>query len=303
MTIATRVPTPAPETGPTTTVTAPATAPAITPAAAPSRAPVRLRWSPGIAGALAAGLLLLGFVGYLGVGSGLRHERDQHTLYASFRGALRHATLPLQEPIAPGSPVALLQIPRLSLTEVVVEGTAADQLAVGPGHRRDTPLPGQPGVAVLAGHRLAYGGPFRHLAALAAGDPITVTTGQGTFRFVVDAVQRRGQARQVLAPSTARLLLVTGGTEVAATLVRYPVAPLGTPPAIASAEVPGHHDAGALVALLLWSQLLLAVGIAAACAWVRVPHSVIWLLATPVALLALLHIYAAVTAALLPNTL
>lgn len=263
----------------------------------------RLRWSPAIAATMAAGLLLVGFAGYLGIGSGVRHERDQSTLYKTLRGDLRHATVPVHQPIAPGAPVALLQVPRLGLTEVVVEGTAAAQLALGPGHRRDTPLPGQLGVAVLAAHRSSYGGPFRHIDTLRAGDPIDVTTGQGSFRFTVDAVERTGQPQQVLAASTARLLLVTRGVEVAATLLRYPVAGIGAAPAIDAAEVPGHRDDAALVGLLLWSQVLLAVGVGAAVAWLRTPHAVIWLVGTPVALLALLHVYADAAASLLPNTL
>ena len=46
-------------------------------------------------------------------------------------------------PIVPvGDPVALLTIPSIGLEQVVVEGTASGDTLVGPGHRRDTPLPG-----------------------------------------------------------------------------------------------------------------------------------------------------------------
>jgi sortase A len=70
--------------------------------------------------------------------------------------------------LAWGTPVALLEIPRLGLREVIVEGTSSDPMMSGPGHRRDTPLPGQVGTSVIAGWRATYGGPFRSIDQLRA---------------------------------------------------------------------------------------------------------------------------------------
>ena len=53
------------------------------------------------------------------------------------------------------------------------------------GHYPDTKMPGQKGNAALAGHRTTYGAPFNRLDDLVAGDPITVTTRAGTFRYEV----------------------------------------------------------------------------------------------------------------------
>ena len=55
----------------------------------------------------------------------------------------------------------------------------------GPGHYPDSPLPGQPGNAAIAGHRTTYGAPFNRLDELEQGDEILVTTAQGAFRYEV----------------------------------------------------------------------------------------------------------------------
>src|SRR5262249_17983129 len=115
------------------------------------------------------GALLLGFVVDLVLLGGLRHARDQRVAYAHLRFALK-------EPSAPGGQtgpaghlptlgtrVAWLELPQLGVHEVVFEGTTAGVLRSGPGHRRDTPLPGQAGTSVIFGRRAAFGGPFKDL--------------------------------------------------------------------------------------------------------------------------------------------
>jgi len=48
--------------------------------------------------------------------------------------------------------VALLSIPAIGISAmVVVEGTTPENLTLGPGHLRDTPLPGQAGISVIFG--------------------------------------------------------------------------------------------------------------------------------------------------------
>ncbi|MEX1280026.1 MAG: sortase [Acidimicrobiia bacterium] len=68
---------------------------------------------------------------------------------------------------------------------VVRAGEDLPNLRRGPGHYLDSPLPGQPGNAAIAGHRTTYGAPFNRLDELAAGDPIIVETAIGTHVYVV----------------------------------------------------------------------------------------------------------------------
>ncbi len=67
----------------------------------------------------------------------------------------------------------------------VFEGTSRRTLKLGPGHMVDTPLPGQPGNAVISGHRTTYLAPFNRLDELEEGDPIIVETEIGTHVYVV----------------------------------------------------------------------------------------------------------------------
>ncbi len=68
---------------------------------------------------------------------------------------------------------------------VMFEGVSVRTLKRGPGHMPDTPLPGQPGNAVVSGHRTTYLAPFNRLDELSEGDPIIVETAIGTHVYIV----------------------------------------------------------------------------------------------------------------------
>jgi sortase A len=63
-------------------------------------------------------------------------------------------------PIKEGDPLGYIDIPRIGVHWVFVQGTERDDLAKGPGHYPSTPLPGQVGNAAIAGHRTTHGAPF-----------------------------------------------------------------------------------------------------------------------------------------------
>jgi sortase A len=144
--------------------------------------------------ALVCGWMLLQLL----VLGGLSHTRDQTLLYSKFRSELAQATAPTGEldyngnAVQPGAPVALLTIPEIGLRQVVVDGTASGDLTAGPGHLRDTPLPGQVGWSWVFGRGSIYGAPFRKIADLSTGDPVTVLTGQGKVDYAVLDVRRAG---------------------------------------------------------------------------------------------------------------
>jgi len=89
---------------------------------------------------------------------------------------------------APGEGEVLgrIVIPRIDLDWMVVEGVDLDLLKQGPGHIPHTALPGQPGNAVISGHRTTNGAPFFDLDLLEPGDIIEVEslTGTHTYRVV-----------------------------------------------------------------------------------------------------------------------
>jgi sortase A len=230
-------------------------------------------------------VLALWAVGYVLAISPIEHARAQHELYATFRGQLANANAALHEPIAQGTPVALLRIPGAGIgDEMVVEGTTAGDLRFGPGHLPSTPLPGEAGVSVVYGRSLTFGAPFRHIASLTAGELITVTTDQGVFHYAVTDVRRPGDpVPSQLSAGQGRLVLVTsaGGdwqsgwvphtvVYVDATLKGTAAPdPGGRPSAVSPAQAPlaGQDDSLTLVAIILWLQLLCVVIVATA--WLR----------------------------------
>ncbi|MDT4893939.1 MAG: sortase [Pseudonocardiales bacterium] len=255
-----------------------------------------LNWALALVAGLVCWLLLYGFLI-----SSLQQAHDQSVLYDKFRQQLAEATAPVGGPITPGNPVAVLDIPAAGLhREVIVEGTLSGELAKGPGHRRDTPLPGQPGVSVIYGRAALFGAPFHSIASLRPGATVTTTTAEGTATYVVDRVRRAGDSFPALV-SGGRLTLVTsdasgwhsgwapgGVVYVDATLVSKPFADSGVRPSLVpEAERAMKGDTGALYSLVLWlpAPLLAALGIVwAADRWGRWQA---WLIGTPIALAAL----------------
>ncbi len=250
----------------------------------------------------------------------LRHDRDQAQLAAQFRTELARGIAPVgpydeaNTPLAVGSPVALLEIPRLQLREIVVEGTSSAPLMSGPGHRRDTPLPGQVGTSVVTGRRATYGGPFRSIDQLRAGDTITVITGQGRNSFAVLGVRHAGDpVPPTLAPNRGRLTLVTtDGPALQPTDVLRVDADLTSAVRPRPAQLPAQAlrpaeaalagDRSALLGVFEWSVLL--VGAAIATVWFRFlagPWPA-WALGVPV-LVTLGLLVVDEMAAMLPNLL
>ena len=82
-----------------------------------------------------------------------------------------------------GSAIGRLEIPRIGLSVVVLEGSDSDTLRLGVGRLQNSSLPGEPGNVVLAGHRDTF---FRALRTIRQGDQIAVRTEYGTFPYKVD---------------------------------------------------------------------------------------------------------------------
>lgn len=84
-----------------------------------------------------------------------------------------------------GNPFARIVIDDANVDHIVFEGVRRDDLKKGPGHMPWTALPGQPGNAVVSGHRTTYQAPFGDLDLLEEGDDITIHSATGTHRFAV----------------------------------------------------------------------------------------------------------------------
>lgn len=87
-----------------------------------------------------------------------------------------------------GIPFAIIRVPTIERLEegwTVVEGVRVRDLKNGAGHMPGTPLPGQPGNAVISGHRTTYGAPFHEFGELVPGDLIEVETAIGIHTYAV----------------------------------------------------------------------------------------------------------------------
>jgi sortase A len=85
--------------------------------------------------------------------------------------------------IGDGSPLSRLDIPRLGLSVMVVEGTQARNLKVAVGHIPGTAHPDELGNVGIAGHRDTF---FRKLGEIHREDRMTLTTLAGSYRYAVE---------------------------------------------------------------------------------------------------------------------
>jgi sortase A len=78
--------------------------------------------------------------------------------------------------------VGRLEIPKLDVSSVILEGVGSQTLRIGLGHVPGTPAPGQPGNVVIAGHRDTF---FRPLRKIEICDKVSVATTARTYYYQV----------------------------------------------------------------------------------------------------------------------
>jgi sortase A len=137
------------------------------------------------------GLAVLGTVCLTWVGAttmkAVTYQRKQNEQFARLATSTQQTAANRRRDLAPSSPeapvlIGRLEIPRVGLSAIVMEGDDDNTLNVAVGHLPDTPLPWQEGNTALAGHRDTF---FRALGRVQVGDGIDLETRQGTFRYRV----------------------------------------------------------------------------------------------------------------------
>lgn len=286
----------------------------------PAPTPREIRWWVGVVWLLLSALAL-GFVAHVTLVGSLQHARSQFVLYQDLRTSLALATTPLGQLdvdgvlVPNGTPIAYLTIESINVSEVIVQGTRSSDLTNGPGHRRDSVMPGQEGTSIIMGRQSTYGGPFSMLGALEPGDEIEVVTAQGTSRYSVIGIRQEGDLLpQPVGDGEGRLELVTadglplapsGALYVDAELlteVKETPSPVFTEKVLDPSEFAMASDLSAWFGILFWLQWLAAAAVALR--WVRTRWGMwqTWVIAVPV-LLALGAATAGATMAVLPNLL
>ena len=174
-----------------------------------------LKWSQ--RALYACAILLLGYCGFALVDAWLfqrRESQDLDRLLRDRRAASQvtpqpvSVTSPKVAPPVAGSLIGRIEIPRLLLSVVVVEGVDKTSLRRAVGHIPGTALPGEAGNVGLAGHRDTF---FRPLKDVKIKDEIRISTLKGSFKYEVESLRIvEPENVGVLAPSGENVLtLVT----------------------------------------------------------------------------------------------
>jgi sortase A len=128
---------------------------------------------------LAAGVLGLTYVCYVFADASafqaVEQSRFENVATPSQHGEPRHL---VQDGV-----IGEMEVPRLGLKAMFVEGDSARILRRAVGHIPETALPGGPGNVVLTGHRDTF---FRPLRNIRQGDVITLKTRDGNFQYRVE---------------------------------------------------------------------------------------------------------------------
>jgi LPXTG-site transpeptidase (sortase) family protein len=122
-------------------------------------------------------------------------------------------------PAAPAGLIGRIEIPRLGVSVIVIEGTSRTILGRAAGHIAGTALPGQQGNIGISAHRDTF---FRPLRNIRPNDTITLTTLAGEYRYHVVSTQ-------IVSPSDVGVL--KSGDDQTLTLVTcYPFYFVGPAP-------------------------------------------------------------------------
>jgi sortase A len=172
---------------------------------------------------LALGLALLGVVGYASLDAKLFQERENRRLNQAMKPSAEVSAeaSPQVAPVrssanaevrhinfATGTAIGRIEISRIGIDVMVVEGIDSKSLRRAVGHIAGTALPGDPGNVAIAGHRDTF---FRALRNVRQDDEVTLTTVDGSYRYRVDWVKVVGdEATELLSDSDEPILtLVT----------------------------------------------------------------------------------------------
>jgi sortase A len=141
---------------------------------------------------IAAGVLILLFLAYQLLGTNFVTDNHQKDLEKEFERAIASGpAVPVANPEEPdlGDAVARIEIPKIDISWLVVEGISVEALKKGPGHVPGMALPGEKGNVVISGHRTTYGAPFHRLDEVAVGDTIRLRTRNGPFLYRITEVK------------------------------------------------------------------------------------------------------------------
>jgi sortase A len=160
---------------------------------------------------LIAGVVALAYATYVVV--------DARAYQARQRRQFEATRQPAGPALVDGDAIGEIEIPRLGVSVMVMEGDSESILQRAVGHVAGTALPAEMGNVVLAGHRDTF---FRPLKRVRVGDAITLKTRHREFDYLVESTV-------VVPPTDLRVLESTGGRTL--TLITcFPFSYIGSAP-------------------------------------------------------------------------
>jgi sortase A len=169
---------------------------------------------------LVSGVALLGYCAYT-LADAWWFQHQTSAAFPSVAVALPVVQASVSAP--PAAPadgvIGRLEVNRLGLSVMVLEGTSAKTLKRAAGHIAGTALPGQPGNVGISGHRDTFFFPLRNIRQ---DDELHLTTRTAEFRYRVVSVA-------VVQPTDTDVLAVSD-TEVLTLVTCYPFTFIGPAP-------------------------------------------------------------------------
>jgi sortase A len=184
-----------------------------------------LRWMQRVL--LAGAVAMLGWCGFVMGEAWIFQKQERRQLEqwladpktVGARPTLASISLKPSPPLAIGSLIGRLEISRLGVSAMLIEGVSRTNLRRAIGHIPGTAVPGQPGNVGISGHRDTF---FRPLRNIRENDIIIVTTPVSAYRY-------RVVSTRIVSPDDVAVLN-PGETEVLTLVTCYPFYFVGAAP-------------------------------------------------------------------------
>jgi sortase A len=181
-----------------------------------------LRWTRNFF--FVAGILILGYCGFVLLDARIYQANETRHFQQEikdFKPAIASEGRVQKASFHPSTGKALgeIELTRIGVTAMILEGTDDRTLRRAVGHIPGTPPPGQPGNVGIAGHRDTF---FRALRNVRQDDEITLMTLGGSYRYRVDSIS-------VVGPEDIQVLDNSGG-DVLTLVTCYPFSFVGPAP-------------------------------------------------------------------------
>ena len=163
----------------------------------------------------AGGILMLGYCGFVLVDTWVFQKQEN----AALERFVPQALVASPAIVRRDGLIGRIQIKRLGISVVLLEGTSNKTLRRAVGHIAGTALPGQSGNVGIAGHRDTF---FRPLRKVQADDLITLITPGGEYRY-------RVVSTKIVSPESVEILN-SDGHEILTLVTCYPFYFLGSAP-------------------------------------------------------------------------